>query len=272
MTSWGGNKLIKLIVSDLDGTLLTKKNEVMEHDIKALQKATRKQIDICIATGRMDNEILEVLKMVNGKFHRISQNGAFVYTKDHHQLHAVYFKHDIAHEIYHKVKDNHTITFVCNHDTNFVEEMNDEVRKIEERMFFPIVENPKIASTIGKEITPSKITVLAYDAKKRQQEIMELFHENVDTFISEQYCLDIMPKNISKGDALIKLCKHLNLSTNEIACIGDSYNDIPMFQLTKHSFAMSHAAEEVKMHATHLVESVSDAISFILEENYAKKG
>lgn len=262
--------MIKLIVSDLDGTLLNEKNEVLPNDIVALQKCAAQNLDICIATGRMDNEILEVLKMVDGRYHRISQNGAFVFTKDDNELHSVYFNRDVANRIYKRAKDENSITLVYNQNTHFVEKVDDEVKKIEEKMFFPFIEKPDISTAIGQKINSSKITILAYDVEDRQRDIMELFSEDVDTFISAKYVLDVMPKNISKGVALTTLLNHLNLTADEVACIGDSYNDIPMFNLTSNSFAMSHAANEVKSHANHTVDCVSEAIEIILEKNERK--
>jgi Cof subfamily protein (haloacid dehalogenase superfamily) len=262
--------MIKLIVSDLDGTLLDWKKEISPKDAAAVQKAVNTGIDFCLASGRMDNEIGEILKTLGHKFHRISQNGAFIYTKDDVQLHSKTFTSDLAHQIYEKTRLPEFITLVCNFDTNFVEQRNEIVIKLEERMFHPIVEQRDMCESIKNSIiTPSKITVLGeHEAVVRFQEtIKKAFGDEVDTFISEKQCLDIMPKNISKGNALMKLIEHLGLKSEEIACIGDSFNDIPMFRLTPHSFVMSHAHSDVKKEANHVVETVHEAIEMILEKN-----
>jgi Cof subfamily protein (haloacid dehalogenase superfamily) len=262
--------MIKMIVSDLDGTLLDWNKEISSNDAAAVQKAVDAGIDFCLASGRMDNEIGEILKSLGQKFHRISQNGAFIFTKDDMQLHSMTFTSDLAFQIYEKTRIHDFITLVCNFDTNFVEQRNEIVIKLEERMFHPIVEQRDMLESIkNAAITPSKITVLGeHEAVVNFEEtIKKSFGDQVDTFISEKQCLDIMPKNISKGNALMKLIEHLGMKPEEIACIGDSFNDIPMFQLTPNSYVMSHAHPNVKKEANDVVDTVHEAIEKILAIN-----
>ncbi|MFC3884339.1 HAD family hydrolase [Bacillus songklensis] len=261
--------MIKLLVSDLDGTLINKENQVASHDVEALKKLREHGIDICLASGRMDNEIMEVAKSVGDQFHRVSQNGAFVITNDEKALHSQTFQHELAKKLYESTRSDDKITIVCSDNTNFVEEKNEILKQIELRFFFPIEEQKKMLDEIGLSLNPSKITILGYHEEilKLQQAVNEMFHDDVDTFISEQGCLDIMPKNISKGNAVLVLLDHLQLKPEEIACVGDSFNDIPMFQLTPNSFAIAHAHEDVKKEASYVVETVSEAVEKILEKN-----
>ena len=54
--------------------------------------------------------------------------------------------------------------------------------------------------------------------------------------------------------------EHLQIEANEVACIGDSFNDISMFEVTPHSFTLHHAHPYVKEKANHIVRSVEEAI------------
>jgi Cof subfamily protein (haloacid dehalogenase superfamily) len=261
--------MIKLLVSDLDGTLINKQNQVAAYDAEALKQLRKRGVDICLASGRMDNEIMEVAKSVDDQFHRVSQNGAFVLTNEHLSLHARTFEHELAKKLYEAAYSDRFITMVCSDNINFVAQKNEIIQPIEERFFFPIEEQLDMLNEIGRSLTPSKITLLGHheDVLEMQQAIEDVFHEDVDTFISEKGCLDIMPKNISKGNALLLLLEHLQLKPEEIACVGDSFNDIPMFQLTPNSFAIAHAHEDVKKEAAYVVESVSEAVKIILKKN-----
>ena len=78
--------MIKMLVSDLDGTLIDKKNQVAPQDVKAMKKLRAHDVDIFLASGRMDNEIMEVAKVIGDQYHRVSQNGAFVITNEHVSL------------------------------------------------------------------------------------------------------------------------------------------------------------------------------------------
>ncbi|MDF0725442.1 HAD family hydrolase [Cytobacillus sp. S13-E01] len=260
--------MIKLLVSDLDGTLLPFDKKVTEKDISALERAKKSGIDICFASGRMDIEINEVLKSINEKFHRISQNGAFISTNQDVQLLATTFESELAKQIFNEVRSLEFITLVCSYDTNFTEQKNEHVLNIEKRMFHPITESPFLLDEIPT-IKPSKITVLGEEKAiiQFQQRLLSQYPNQIDTYISEKQCLDIMPKNISKGNAVTALINQLGYEPSEVATIGDSYNDIPMFRLTENSFVMSHSHKDVQKEAMHVVNSVSDAIDIILEKN-----
>ncbi|MFT4415225.1 Cof-type HAD-IIB family hydrolase [Fredinandcohnia humi] len=260
--------MIKLIVSDLDGTLLQEDNTVKHEDAKALRDAVREGLQISIATGRMDNEIKEVLTSIGEKFHRISQNGAFVSTINDKSIFSCTFEPSLAEIIYKKVCTPNFVTLLCNYDTNFTHEDNEYVANIQKRMFHPIVIDPTISEKF-EEIKPSKITLIGFenDIMDIKKQLSEEVHDEVDLFISEKHVLDIMPKKISKGNALLKLIHELSIKPDEIACIGDSFNDIPMFKLTPNSFVMSHAHDLVKQEATFVVNTVSEAVEIIRKEN-----
>jgi Cof subfamily protein (haloacid dehalogenase superfamily) len=261
-------KLIKLIVSDLDGTLLREDNSVNPEDTKALTKAAQDGLQISIATGRMDTEIKEVLKSIGQNFHRISQNGAFASTIDDRSIFSRTFTTEIAETIYHKVLNSKFVTIVCSYDTNYTHENNEYVEGVQKRMFHPIIIDPEI-STKFREIKPSKITLIGFenDIFETYETLSNDYSDEIDLFVSEKHVLDIMPKQISKGNAIIKLLEDLSLKPEEIACIGDSFNDIPMFRLTPYSFVMETAHDEVKKEAKFVVQSVAEAVEMILKEN-----
>lgn len=261
--------MIKMIISDLDGTLLSFDNKVHEDDIKAINAALEHGIDICLASGRKDIDIQAVAKMIGGKFHRISQNGAFAFSRDDQELHRTAFDPEIAKKLYERILGEDVITILSTIDKEYVEVKNEEILKIEERLFSPIEEEKDLKTKIGKSIHTSKIIINGAEKTIRQlqKELMDTFPNELDTYISESKILDLMPKNISKGNAIKILLKTIGINPEEIACIGDSYNDIPMFKLTKNSYAMSSAHPDVKKEATFIVGSVAEAIEQILNSS-----
>ncbi|WP_297988802.1 HAD family hydrolase [Anoxybacillus sp.] len=261
--------MIRLIVTDLDGTLLGYDRRVKAEDREAVVRAMTNGIDFAVASGRMDNEILEVVKEIGHDAHRISQNGAFVYTNDHRLLHRSAFDPAVARAIYEQARTLEAIVLVCDEHTSFVETKTEQMEHMRSRLFFDIVEKKQMLDAIGHDLSPSKITVIAEEdvVNRFQSFVHKQWDRYVDTFISEPRCLDIMPKQISKGEALRLLMNHLQLKGEEVACFGDSFNDIPMFRLTPHSFVMSHAHEQVKSEANYVVSSVHEAIETVLTIN-----
>jgi Cof subfamily protein (haloacid dehalogenase superfamily) len=87
---------------------------------------------------------------------------------------------------------------------------------------------------------------------------------------SQTYYLDVTPSGHDKGTFVDAMAKRLGISAEAIATIGDMQNDLPMFAKSGVSFAMGNAADDVKKHATHVTESnerdgFARAIDAILE-------
>lgn len=258
--------MIKLLVSDLDGTLLTREKTVKKIDQEALKKAKANNIDICLASGRMDNEINSVMNLLGETYHRISQNGAFVRTKDQQEIHTVTFDSETAAFIYENVLSPELLTLVCSFDTQFIQEKSDAATEIEKFLFFPLQVEKNLISEIGRSIHTSKITIIGRpeDIIEKEKHIHSTLAGKIDAYRSDKSCLDLMPLNINKGRAVEILANALDIHLHEVACIGDSYNDIYMFELTPYSFAMKHSDDEVKAKAKYTVDSVDEAVQIIL--------
>jgi Cof subfamily protein (haloacid dehalogenase superfamily) len=72
---------------------------------------------------------------------------------------------------------------------------------------------------------------------------------------SQNYYLDVTPPGHDKGTFVAAMSKRLGISTDAIATIGDMENDLPMFAKSGISFAMGNAADNIKQHATHVTDS-----------------
>jgi hydroxymethylpyrimidine pyrophosphatase-like HAD family hydrolase len=63
---------------------------------------------------------------------------------------------------------------------------------------------------------------------------------------SDEYYLEAMPKNISKGDALKTLAEHSQLPLANSMAFGDGFNDVEMFRTVTHPVVMENASEKLK--------------------------
>ncbi|WP_088043992.1 Cof-type HAD-IIB family hydrolase [Bacillus sp. EAC] len=258
--------MIKLFVSDLDGTMYHK-GELFDHDVEALKKLIDQDIILCFASGRLDYEIVEIMETLEGNFHRISMNGTYIYSKDGEALLDATFHPTVVNKIYEMISPDKFLRYVADNTTYYIEEKTDIVKEIEKNSNMQAVEIKTLKEELGNTITPKKYVVIGEDEDliQLQNELQKELPEYITSFISAKNCLDIVPANISKGSAIQILIDKLGINSNEIACIGDSYNDIPMFHLTPNSFAMEDADDEVKKHASYVVPSVSEAIKIALQ-------
>jgi Cof subfamily protein (haloacid dehalogenase superfamily) len=89
---------------------------------------------------------------------------------------------------------------------------------------------------------------------------------------SQSYYLDITPPGCTKGTFVEAMARRLGISTDAVATIGDMQNDLSMFAVSGLSFAMGNATDDVKHHATRVTASneedgFAQAMEVILKEN-----
>lgn len=255
--------MIKMFVSDIDGTMMQHGGFIDEQDVAALRSLAEQNVILCFASGRLDNEIADLMKAVNTNFHRISVNGVFVYTHENKQLLSATFDSSILPDLLAMTNEDPYFRYVSDEHNYYIEEKTPFIQELEQQVTMTSVEEPNLLQKIDDTIFPNKISVggTKENLQLLQKKIDEKFHGKVSTFISAEQCLDVMPPNVSKGSAISVLLNEFQIKPEEIACIGDSYNDIPMFSLTPHSFAMSQADDAVKNHAHYVVNHVKDAVN-----------
>lgn len=258
--------MIKLFVSDLDGTMFHN-GKLFEHDIEALKNLVNQGVILCFASGRLDYEIVEIMERLEGNFHRISMNGTYIYSNDGEALLDATFHPTVVGKIYDMISSNKFLRYVADNTTYYIEEKNDLVHEIEKNSSMKAVELNTLKEELGNSITPKKYVVIGEDDDllELQAELQKELPEYITSFISAKNCLDIVPANVSKGSAIQILIDKLEIKPEEIACVGDSYNDISMFELTPNSFAMENADDDVKKHAAFIVPSVSEAVKIALQ-------
>ncbi len=261
--------MIKLIVSDLDGTLLNHAKRVEKTDRAALAQAEKAGIAICLASGRMDRELQLVMEEAGGCYHRISQNGAYVYTRDAKLLAAKSFEPGVARELYRMAQPYDLVGLICVGQTIYIPRRTEASARIEARMFEPFCERADIVDAIGPGLVPCKLSFFGEMARltRMQAEMNARFSGRIDTYVSDVDCLDVMPSAVSKGAGLEVLIAELGIRPEEVACVGDSFNDVSMFALTPHSFAMAHSHPDVKRAAARVVRSVAEAVDWVLAHN-----
>jgi hypothetical protein len=115
------------------------------------------------------------------------------------------------------------------------------------------------------ELDLHKIVTISLWAEENQnrlikQKLDKKIPRHIESFVSSKYTLDITNADNSKGKAIKQICLKDNISLDEVAVIGDSHNDISMFEITKHSYAMNEADDEVKRKALNVVNNVKDAV------------
>jgi len=275
--------MIKLFVSDLDGTLLYNESDNHSRDItlenhEAVIKLHESGVRFMMATGRDHFYRLILEKEFGFQVDAIGMNGCNVVLDD-----EVLCDHGLTHQ---DTKDVLKTLENCPVEVNFlgINSNGDHVFQYVDREpyarfyelhkqgVFKYMSKLPLSEWIKDESKPpfNKLVGLVKSIKERDI-LLDFFEkeygDQFDVIYSGAENVELMPKGISKGNALLELMELKGYKPTEVAVIGDSMNDITMLQVTPYSFAMSHSDDIIKESSHYIVKSVAEAIEMVLKIN-----
>ncbi|GAA0738871.1 Cof-type HAD-IIB family hydrolase [Clostridium oceanicum] len=260
---------MNLIATDLDGTLLNSKSKISTENAKAIKCAQSKGIEVVIATGRSYFDALSLCKEVDISTYIISGNGSAIHSPDGEEIYSSTIEEKDAHKIiahlnnknyYYEVATENALYTPFNIkgvlDTE-INKMKSNDPKLDTLPFehakkmqfsqsgFVLVNNYK--EILEKTKKYYKILGISFDKLKREKGINKFKKmENLALVSSWEYNFEITNKDASKGNALKRLSSILGVNLDKSIAIGDSYNDISMLEVCKHTVAMGNAHLDIK--------------------------
>lgn len=255
---------IKLIALDLDGTLLTSQKTIDPETKKRLFQAQDRGISIVIATGRDKGGIdfvSEPLELATrGKNFVAGVNGQIIYDFHHkeYSVDTVFDGKDAAKVMALANKMNFEVISCCGYDhydyikpfLKFLKKARSVIKgkpmdygfKQGKRRFISIKDSK---FEITKDINKFVLIQTAAYFKKNLPAIREALKEYEVLSVGPAW-IEIMPKGVSKGNALLRIGKELGITPDEMMAFGDAENDLSMFKAVKYGIAMGNAMESLK--------------------------
>ena len=242
----------KLIMSDLDGTLLNSKNTISPFNKRIIGKIYQDfNIPFVIASGRSIQSIEIFQKRLNIKGPIVAFGGTYI--KDGEKdLYSHGIEIETISAIIDFLKKEDIETFIFAQDGWYLNKMNSwydyEIsfslvpgiaKRFELVLNYLKRNNIKIFKLLCLENDKVKITKTKYLLEKK-------FSNFVDIYQSNSNNIEIMPKNVDKGSSIDVLCKYYNISSKEIIAFGDYLNDLKMMKKAGCSVAPSNSLDIVK--------------------------
>ena len=288
--------MIKLIASDMDGTLLNHNHKIPKENVKLINFAKNQGIEFVVATGRAYYEALPALNEENINCDVISFNGGIVYDKngniisitpmlpkDLYYTIEILKSFDISYQLYTK---NTIYTTSIETDINAyidlirsngyepdVEHLRAEAQQKLEVGYITEVENIELYLN-EKENPPIKIIAISNDISKLEN-AAKLLSENTSISVTSSGAnnIEIMHKNATKGTALKEIAKIYGINLENAVAIGDNLNDQAMLDIVGYSVAMKNGNIKLKEQAKYVTEKtnseggVADTIFKLIEQN-----
>ena len=267
MREGAGEKMpYKAIVLDMDGTMLNEQNRVSDNLHQLLKELRKRGTYVFIATGRTPREIRDVSPADLEVDGYVTSNGMAVFVGEELLVqHALLpnLVHDLVEEarkreIYYEVHPNAGARVSLEADRAYFDKQitdpKPETVEINEWLSRKNAMKEQIcwqstldAGSVAKIYFFSRdlaaIRKFRSDLEVRKQETA------FATFSSTEHNVEIMVANVSKAIGIKLLLERFSITNQEIVAVGDSENDLPMFQYAGHAVAMKNAAEHVKEHA-----------------------
>ena len=288
--------MIKLIASDMDGTLLNHNHKIPKENVELINYAKNQGIEFVVATGRAYYEALPALNEENINCDVISFNGGIVYDKngniisitpmlpkDLYYTIEILKSFDISYQLYTK---NTIYTKSIETDINAyidlirsngydpdVEHLRAEAQQKLDVGYITEVENIELYLN-EKENPPIKVIAISNDISKLKNATKLLSaNKNISVTSSGANNIEIMHKDATKGEALKEIAKIYDIELENIVAIGDNLNDQAMLDIVGYSVAMKNGNQILKEQAKYITEKtnseggVGDTIFKLIEQN-----
>lgn len=260
----------RMIVMDMDDTLLNEDHVLSAVNKGALLKAKQKGIVIVLASGRPTPAMASVandLELNNGGY-VVSYNGAYVTdwsTGD--ILYETTLSKDNADTLIDLAKsansDFHTYV-----DGDILTERHNPFTDIEAELTSMPVRDVSCLKTSVQSSIPKLLMVAEPVKVKTMHAAMNESHGNDFTItISKPFFLEFTQNAVDKSAGIDVICEYLGINKTEVVAIGDSYNDLTMIQDCGIGVAMGNAPEDIKAIADYIAPSNKDnGVAFVVHE------
>jgi len=250
---------IRLLASDIDGTLLNPQFQISDCDLAALRQAHDSGIEIVLVTGRRHTFALPIAKQLGFDLWLISSNGAVTRSLAGETFHRDLMPRETCLELcgaMQEFRGNTVLTFdneskgaiVLEH----LDDLNASIRRwLEKNMAFI-----EFVVPIEKALVTDPVQAMFCGSMSRMREALERLEQSGMqgriTVLRTEYperdlsMIDVLNTGCSKGHALERWAAHRGYRREQVMAIGDNHNDVEMLEFAGHPVIMGNACEELR--------------------------
>ena len=236
---------INTFVFDMDGTLLNDRHELSELTVRALNELRARGCNLVIATGRHVNDICGYLQQLGGDIATITCNGANIHDRNGELIYREGLP-VLVNEALIPLGANFNVHTNMYTDTEWLVTTPCESlleAHVQDQFFYRQIDQREML------ITPA-LKILFYGENAELQalkaQILRDYSLAINLTFSDDYYLEVMQNNISKGHSLKVLLEKLSLPINQTMAFGDGMNDVELFRTVAHPVLMENSSAALK--------------------------
>lgn len=267
----------KMVVMDMDYTLLNKEKEVSIRNKEALKKAMEKGVHLVVATGRIYVSAKFYARLLNISTPIIASNGAII--KEGYTNKTIFksvLLDEVALEMIRLCRKSGLFCHLFSDNTVFTEKIinissryNEWNKSLEDEDKINIKVVDRLEDAVKKAGNRLFKAVVVDNNEDKIRDIRNgmLSTGLVSVSQSLKDNLEVMNKGINKGNAIRILCKLYGIDKDDVIAIGDNENDISMIEYAGMGIAMGNASESLKERADYITgDYLDDGVAQAIEK------
>ncbi|MFD0681300.1 MULTISPECIES: Cof-type HAD-IIB family hydrolase [unclassified Paenibacillus] len=258
----------RMVVTDIDGTLVDLQQKISERNKEMINAFQQQGGIVTLATGRVEEAAYPYAMELDIRHPVILYNGGKIVDFDTEQCHfEAILRQDVIDRCLRLIENYpHDMIFYADRKI-WVKEITQPIEEYmkKDRVQCLSWESPEFL----KQSEVNKILVIKEDGDFCQ--LMEILEPVVGVLCelvrSEPTYLEVLPRSVSKGQALEMLANRLGIDMQEVIAIGDNLNDLEMIRTAGLGVAVGNAHPELKAHAQYVAKShLEDAVAEVIQK------
>jgi len=250
---------IRLLATDIDGTLLNPEFKISEGDLSALRRAHAAGIEIVLVTGRRHTFALPIAKQLGFDLWLISSNGAVTRSLTGETFHRDMMPAETCRRLCGAMqlfRGNTVLTFDRETKGAIVLERMDELGASIRRWLEKNMEYIEFVVPIEKALVTNPVQAMFCGTMVRMNTALTALElagmDGMVTVLRTEYperdlsMIDVLNAGCSKGHALERWAAYRGYRREEVMAVGDNHNDVEMLEFAGHPVIMGNACEELR--------------------------
>jgi Cof subfamily protein (haloacid dehalogenase superfamily) len=250
---------IRLLATDIDGTLLNPQFQISEGDLTALRRAHAAGIEIVLVTGRRHTFALPIAKQLGFDLWVISSNGAVTRSLSGESFHRDMMPAETCRKLcgaMQEFRGNTVLTFDQETKGAIVLERMDELGASIRRWLEKNMEYIEFVVPIEKALVTDPVQAMFCGTMVRMTVALRALEQagmdGMVTVLRTEYpardlsMIDVLNAGCSKGHALERWAAYRGYRREEVMAVGDNHNDVEMLEFAGHPVIMGNACEELR--------------------------
>lgn len=256
--------MYRLIVSDLDGTLLRDDHTLSEYTKEVIRQVSEKGIEFILATGRIYGGAKKYARQLNLNTPILACNGALIKEADGKLVYGNPLSASALEEVFRLLTEKGLYFHCYGEESFFTKQIPGSLasfyafdKGVPEEDKFPLIEIEPM-KLVGKETIYKVLARCEGEENRKELYDCLMLIPGISVTVSWHNSFDICASEVSKASAIDRYAAKNGIQPSEIICFGDNYNDIDMIRYAGLGITLENGVDAIKAAADHVTAGNND--------------